>query len=400
MEDIISGKLKTELQLLQLTRSKTKNVVAKGNLDKILRHKEALGNIVRSVEDLKLQEEKSKLEEGESIENVEKWGAKIEETVDEIDMEITYLGRCLQEAATKAESDKREKEKILLDQQREEELKFEKVKLDQSASVQLTANIAASTKSSQAKSNNVKMPKLEITKYDGTPEKWLSFWNKFEAEIDSADLPAVTKFSYLKELLEAQVCEEIDGLPFTTEGYTRAKNMLKTNHGNVSEIVRAYTKNIQDLPTITGTQPSKIHDFCKTLSYNVQSLETLGKLSQCLSMVRGILDKLPAIKAELVSNKVGWQDWGFAELIQALQTWKAIHPVERLNNEKPPRNKSFFSKDRSPPTRSCVYCDDEHHKSFECKKVVTPAERKQKLQAKKLCFNCTGGTMLLSAEVE
>ncbi|CAB4014391.1 Hypothetical predicted protein, partial [Paramuricea clavata] len=37
-----------------------------------------------------------------------------------------------------------------------------------------------------------------------------------------------------------------------------------------------------------------------------------------------------------------------------------------------------------------VCCDDEQHKSYECKKVVTPTERKPKLQAKKLCFNCTG----------
>ena len=69
------------------------------------------------------------------------------------------------------------------------------------------------------------MPKLIITKYDGTYGKWLSFWNKFEAEIDSSDLPAVTKFAHLKELLESNVCESIDGLPFTSEGYQRAKNI-------------------------------------------------------------------------------------------------------------------------------------------------------------------------------
>ena len=59
------------------------------------------------------------------------------------------------------------------------------------------------------------MPKLVITKYDGTYEKWLSFWKKFEAEIDAADIPPVTKFAHLKELLESDVCESIDGLPFS-----------------------------------------------------------------------------------------------------------------------------------------------------------------------------------------
>ena len=138
----------------------------------------------------------------------------------------------------------------------------------------------------------------------------------------------MTKFSHLKELLEPYVCEAIDGLPFTTEGYERAKNILKSNYGKTSEIVGAYVDNINALPVVHGSHPSKIHQFCQTLNYNVQSLETLGKASDCLSMVRGVLDKLPGIKPELVSNKVGWQDWGFGELLQALEEWKEIHPLE------------------------------------------------------------------------
>jgi len=172
------------------------------------------------------------------------------------------------------------------------------------------------------------MPKLVITKYDGTYEKWLSFWNKFEAEIDSTDIPPVTKFAHLKELLESNVCEAIDGLPFNSEGYERAKNILKSNHGKTSEIVQAYIDNINALPVISGSQPNEIHKFWQTLNYNVQSLETLGKLSGCLSMVRGVLDKLPGIKADLVNGKPGWQDWGFAELMRALEEWKAIHPMD------------------------------------------------------------------------
>ena len=123
MEEI-SAKLKTESQLLQLTRGKTKAVVEKGNLEKILRHKEALGKVVSSLEELKLQAEKAKLAAGESVEDVEKWGAEIEQKVDEADDDIVYLGRCLEEAATRAENEKREKDNILLARQREEELKF------------------------------------------------------------------------------------------------------------------------------------------------------------------------------------------------------------------------------------------------------------------------------------
>ena len=391
-------KLETELQLLALTRSKTAATVGKGNVEKILRHKETLRKIVKAVEDIKVDIEKAKLEAGESIDDVEKWGTTIEQHVDEADVEISDLTRNLEDAAARAEDFKREKQETLLARQREQELEFEKLKLEQKAKVQL-AEQAAAAKS--ATKTSVKMPKLIITKYDGTYEKWLSFWNKFEAEIDSSDLPAVTKFAHLKELLESNVCESIDGLPFNSEGYERAKNILISNYGKTSEIVRAYIDNLNALPVITGSQPSRIHKFCQTLNYNVQSLETLGKLSSCLSMVRGILDKLPGIKAELVSGKVGWQDWGFSELMGALEEWKAIHPLELAEKvsgkppapppPRPPRHRSFYSQEREPATRhACVYCDCVTHRTWECEKVTSLAERRRILQSKRLCFNCTG----------
>ena len=143
--------LETELQLLALTRSKTAAIVDKGNLDKILRHKEILKKIVNAIEDLKVDIEKAKLEAGEIIENVQKWGATIEQRTDEADLEISQapppphppchrsfcaqerepararhacvycdcvthrsdLTRNLEEAATRAEDYKREKEKTL-----------------------------------------------------------------------------------------------------------------------------------------------------------------------------------------------------------------------------------------------------------------------------------------------
>jgi hypothetical protein len=47
MEKKSDNFIDTERQLLKLTRSKTKAILEKGNLDKIIRHKEALGKIVK-----------------------------------------------------------------------------------------------------------------------------------------------------------------------------------------------------------------------------------------------------------------------------------------------------------------------------------------------------------------
>ena len=88
----------------------------------------------------------------------------------------------------------------------------------------------------------------------------------------------MTKYSYLKELVDPKIRTENDGLPFSSEGYERAKNILIRKYGQTSEVVNAYMENIMSLPTIGGTKPARIHDFYKKLLFNVQSLETMGKL--------------------------------------------------------------------------------------------------------------------------
>ena len=75
----------------------------------------------------------------------------------------------------------------------------------------------------------VKLPKLTITRFKGTSLDWTRFWNRFTTEIDSTKIAGVSKFSYLKELLDPKPL--IDELPFTSEGYERAKNMLQTKFG-------------------------------------------------------------------------------------------------------------------------------------------------------------------------
>lgn len=133
----MDSKLETELQLLMLTRGNAKSVVDEGNVDKIARHKEALRKIVAAIEDLKLDIEKGKLEAGQSIEDVEKWGKTTEETIDAVDVDVGDLNRYLEEAGPKERNKKREEEEALLAKKREDELKFENLKLEQKSEMQL-----------------------------------------------------------------------------------------------------------------------------------------------------------------------------------------------------------------------------------------------------------------------
>ena len=240
----MEAKLSAKLQLLEVTRGKTKDVAVSDNLEKIRRHKEALQTIVAGFEELKRDIEQGKLEKGETVDEVKEWGEETEGKIDIVDNDIKFLEARLKEIITHSENEECETKEYHLAREREEQLKFERHQLEQKAEFSKAQN---STTDLPHK-HSVKLPKLVITKYNGALENWLSLWNKFEAEIYSTDLPAVTKFANLKELVEPRVRKGIDGLPFTTEGYEHAKSILKSNYGKMTRIMNAYISYFTVMP--------------------------------------------------------------------------------------------------------------------------------------------------------
>ena len=199
-----------------------------------------------------------------------------------------------------------------------------------------------------------------------------------------------------KSTVEPKVKTDIDGLPLTSEGYEKAKNILKSEYGKTSEIVNAYVQNILGLPVVTTAHPKEVHQFYKTLLYNVQSLETLGKIERVNGMARTVLGKLEAIKGDLVRGHEDWQEWDLPCLVIALKKWKD-KPIRRRkfrNHERKSAAKTRKEKIRSISSRCpqapCVYCDDSTHTSHNCTRVPTIDKRKKLLPHKRLCFNCTG----------
>ena len=184
-----------------------------------------------------------------------------------------------------------------------------------------------------------KLPKLVISKFRGELTDWPRFWSQLEAEIDRAEVPGVTKYSYLKELVDPKIRKEIDGLPFSSEGYERAKNILKRKNGKPSEVVNAYVENIMSVPTINGSQPNKIHEVYEKLLFNVKSLETTGKLQKVNGYVRMTIDKLPGISGDLVRTDDSWRGWNFPQLVGELRKW-----TERTSQSKRSQMRSRYVK--------------------------------------------------------
>ena len=190
----------------------------------------------------------------------------------------------------------------------------------------------------------------------------------------------------------------IEALPFTAEGYNRTKSIFKEKFGKDSEIIKAYTKEILELPTLTGTNPKAISDFSEKLTYCVQALQTLNKLEQVNGATLMTLDKLPGIRGDLVRTDPEWEKWDFAKLSEAIRLWTTRNPVDTKSNERDSGERRNHKWDRSRKLyqvrgqdfnpKECVYCGDVSHKPSNCQKITKIEERRATLAQKNLCFNC------------
>lgn len=368
-----------KLKVLKLTHEGSEKIAGAKSLKPIQRHRKLLESKVEECHEIKARVQELKLERGDDEDDIRKWSTGIEKSLVEYEKAVEgfeELERSLREEETREIQEKEERSKW------EIKKKFE---------------AKADEKESESGKPKAKLPKLVITKFQGTHLDWQRFWGQFEAEIDKSDIGPVAKFSYLKELLVPRVRATIDGLPFTSEGYTRAKNVLKTKYGRPSEVANAHVQSIMGLPVITGTNPGRICEFYEKLVTNIQTLESMGKEKEIRGYVRLTLDKLPGIRADLVRLDDEWQDWGFPQLVEALRKWCERNPVPvdshkdgKFGRHDRGGDRSFQTKQEDWKPKPCVYCKSSEHKSVDCEKIKGVADRRKYLSANKLCFNCTG----------
>ena len=181
---------------------------------------------IKAIHTLKEYIIEQKFTAGESEETVTEWSQQIEESLNAADEEAlsvrNLIAKIEQDKGTAAKLESDKQEMALSQAKHEEKLKQEREILEQKLEYLKAKDASNQAQVTKAAS---KLPKLSITKFDGLFKNWLLFWNSLE--IDSANLTPVTKIAYLKELVESKVRVDIDRLPFNSEGYERAKSILK-----------------------------------------------------------------------------------------------------------------------------------------------------------------------------
>ena len=164
-----SEALDTKLTQLEITVQRTEFALTSARREQIKRHLEALKAISRETDEYKRAVELKKIANKEDLSEINKWHDEIDEKLNKADIEISRLEGWL--------NDKEKQEKFSA---QEEQLKFElklhetKLKLQ----TELTTNASPDTSNTTTitvSEKTAKLPKLVISKFNGSYMDWPRF---------------------------------------------------------------------------------------------------------------------------------------------------------------------------------------------------------------------------------
>ncbi|KAI4476826.1 hypothetical protein M0804_013270 [Polistes exclamans] len=262
--------------------------------------------------------------------------------------------------------------------------------------------------------NNVqplsKKQSIEIPKFDGDFDKWLSFKDSFLTYIDTrSDLSDLGKLLYLRDSLVGIPLISIQSYPLTGEYYkTSWTTLLKQFDAQYIHLGRALDALI-DIPRLETTSIEDITQFVDNLRAKVKTINSFNK--PYALQVRLVERALPyAIQQEWYKH-VDLYDYPTIEkLYDFLTEFKyrsSVFPDDHLlssmrtkcsTKRKHPDRKSPRKRQNTYNARTfctylpskCIICKELKHALYRCPKYnsMTKPDRWEVIENHKLCSNC------------
>ncbi|XP_044165250.1 uncharacterized protein LOC122949186 [Acropora millepora] len=252
----------------------------------------------------------------------------------------------------------------------------------------------------------VKLPKLDLRKFDGDISKWPSFWDAFESAVHSnTKLAPIDKFNYLNSLLVKSAYEAISGLSLTAANYDEAVAILKRRFGNKQLIINKHMETLLNINSVkSGLNIQALRQLHDLIESHVRSLKSLGVSSSSYGSLLSsvVMSKLPQDLRLIVTREVR-DEWDLDHILDVFRS--ELEARERANGNnisptdqsltKPPYNRgrralplstdaALFATGSKP---TCTYCR-ENHASNVCRNVTSIAARKEILKRAGRCFVC------------
>ena len=278
--------------------------------------------------------------------------------------------------------------------------KIEKLQNSNAQSGTTAANLTSQSVSESGA--RVKLPKLDLAKYNGDPLKWQPFWDSFEAAIHKNEsLSDVEKFNYFRTFLEGAAKRAIEGISVTNANYNIAVETVTERFGNQKLVVFAHLNKLVNL-NISTEETSKLRYTYDECEKHIRSLDVLGLKEADYGeiFVYIVLSKLPETTRLEFNRQTSKDKWTLESLHAFLKNEiSACEMAVRSFGSKDSNAKSdkaqastskgtasaLLSNSNLRQTPKCVYCGNVHF-ADQCHSYPDLESRKKKIWGS--CFVC------------
>ena len=285
---------------------------------------------------------------------------------------------------------------------------------------------SSSSSSSSSVSATVKMPKLNITSYNGDPLLFQSFWDSFESAVHKKSVDDVEKFQYLKGLLEGKASLVVQGMALTSANYLEARKLLKDRFGDPQTIIQANMDALLSLNQVQENDLISLRKLCDVIEVHIRNLGQFGVQTQNYGpvLISIISSKLPQDVNLEISRQMPDGAWTIDTLFGALK--KEVIARERCipspnqpgidfngtsatlfggvrnsggaysggqqanQGHQGNRGRGRGGRGRRNNRRRnqvCIFCDGQHQSKV-CRTLSSVEERREVIRQKNLCFIC------------
>ncbi|XP_055632625.1 uncharacterized protein LOC129773098 [Toxorhynchites rutilus septentrionalis] len=125
---------------------------------------------------------------------------------------------------------------------------------------------------------HLRLPKIDLPKFDGDLSRWLSFRDTFTSMVHSnADIPTVAKMQYLLQSLEGEAHKPFESTDISADNYTLTWDALLKRYDNKRYLKRQLFRALYDLPPLNKESPQELHDLVDDYQRHVKALAKLNE---------------------------------------------------------------------------------------------------------------------------
>ena len=176
--------------MLELAERESERLLKRNKLNKLQKHLANIEKRLDLLQDLKYKVQELMISESEESKAIHEFTTKIEEDMARFDGVVSELEKSVkrlndgEQAKTWSKVDQEQEEHFR--RRYDKEMRLEKMKMEMRKKY-----VESEGKKSASESNKVKLPKMVISKFEGTALDWFRFWNQFDTEIDKQDISPV-----------------------------------------------------------------------------------------------------------------------------------------------------------------------------------------------------------------